>query len=414
MEPTSGHTYQKFRIINEALHEETNHGTEPDTGGLPCADTGNGPPHAEELDDGTESDAESIQDGPDKDGDEAIVDVEEFEGVDISTPELGNNAATDATSRDQNRIDATLPEGKLREAPTLDLAKETLKDLESKLNPPRKKGNGHVDPKINPFVRIRMEGMRTLLNFFTNPKSATYQKWCASSMQASISLGRGTYCARQLRKLTRQFIENRKILPINPYGDWNQTMLADEDLPSDINLHLQELGKDITAGKIVEFLAHPEVKLKHGITKKISLRTAERYLKLLGFRWITPKKGQYADGHEREDVVWYRDNRFLPKMKDLLRCEKIWSTENLPEEGPQLGRRVIKWHHDEVIFYAHDWGGRRWFHKDATPKPYKKGEGCSLMVADLVSVDFGWLQSPNGKESARVHQEKKIFLQKCQ
>src|SRR5882762_9154222 len=36
------------------------------------------------------------------------------------------------------------------------------------------------------------------------------------------------------------------------------------------------------------------------------------------------------------------------------------------------------------------------------PKPYTKGEGASEMVADLVSADFGWLQSPDGKEEARV------------
>jgi hypothetical protein len=47
-------------------------------------------------------------------------------------------------------------------------------------------------------------------------------------------------------------------------------MFVDEDLASDINLHLQELDKDITVAKIVKFLACPDVKLKHGITKKIS------------------------------------------------------------------------------------------------------------------------------------------------
>lgn len=97
-----------------------------------------------------------------------IIDIEEFDGAD--------NTATDVTLCDQSHIDMTLTEGKLREAPTLSLAKETLKDLESKLNPPQKKGNGHVNHKINRFIGIRMERMRTLLNFFTNPKSVTYQK----------------------------------------------------------------------------------------------------------------------------------------------------------------------------------------------------------------------------------------------
>jgi hypothetical protein len=35
-------------------------------------------------------------------------------------------------------------------------------------------------------------------------------------------------------------------------------------------------------------------------------------------------------------------------------------------------------------------------------KPYAKGEGHSLMVADFISADYGWLQSPNGKESTHI------------
>jgi hypothetical protein len=102
-----------------------------------------------------------------------------------------------------------------------------------------------------------------------------------------------------------------------PFGDWNQSMLLDEDLASDINLYLQELGKEISACKLVDFLARPDVRLKHGVTKKISERTARQYLNVLGYRWRSPKKGQYADGHEHDDVVWYQEHRFLPKMKAL-------------------------------------------------------------------------------------------------
>jgi hypothetical protein len=34
--------------------------------------------------------------------------------------------------------------------------------------------------------------------------------------------------------------------------------------------------------------------------------------------------------------------------------------------------------------------------------PRVKGEGASLMAADYVSADYGWMWSPDGKESARV------------
>jgi hypothetical protein len=51
----------------------------------------------------------------------------------------------------------------------------------------------------------------------------------------------------------------------------------------------------------------------HAVETKICLRTAQRYLNALGYRYRTLVKGQYADGHEHEDVVYYRDQVFLPQ-----------------------------------------------------------------------------------------------------
>jgi hypothetical protein len=91
----------------------------------------------------------------------------------------------------------------------------------------------------------------------------------------------------------------------------------DEDLLMDINLYLQELGKEISAQKVVEFLAHPDIKEKHGITKNISQSTARHYLKTLGYCFMVPRKGQYADGHEQEDAMWYCNHRFLPAWHEI-------------------------------------------------------------------------------------------------
>jgi hypothetical protein len=44
---------------------------------------------------------------------------------------------------------------------------------------------------------------------------------------------------------------------------------------------------------------------------------APRLLRKDGFRWKDLTKGLYKDGHEREDVVTYRENAFLPMMADL-------------------------------------------------------------------------------------------------
>ncbi|KAJ7435717.1 hypothetical protein B0H11DRAFT_1674264, partial [Mycena galericulata] len=302
-----------------------------------------------------------------------------------------------------------LPDGKLREAPSISIASAALKDLRELLRPHRPSGKGHVDPELDSFTRIRMESMQTLLNFYTSPLSKTYGFWAASSLQAAVSLGKGVYWSRQVRVLARGFIADRTVLPLNPYGYWTTSMLVDEELNSDITLYLQELGKDITAHKLTEFLARPDVMQKHGISKKISVRTAERCLQELGYRqrfcdsWMHPKKGQYADGHERPDVIAYRKDRFLPAWRKIRVRMDAWSKDNLPFFGPDVeGRRIVVWFHDESIFYAHDRRRKTWYHKDAPAKPYSKGEGASLMIADFVSSKYGWLRSPDGTRSARV------------
>jgi hypothetical protein len=48
----------------------------------------------------------------------------------------------------------------------------------------------------------------------------------------------------------------------------------------------------------------------------ISLRTANRWMNYLGFFSTVQCKGYYTDGHNRDDVVKYRDDVFLPRMKD--------------------------------------------------------------------------------------------------
>ena len=197
-------------------------------------------------------------------------------------PSNDNNShysATDASQNDSGTRglgkDSEKFLGKGREAPTILQATSALEDITNLLYPKRKKGAGYINPGFDTFKRSRMEGIKGFLALYMNTKSKTYNSWHASSYQIAITLSRGHYCAHQLQKLTWQFIGDRKILPINPYGSWNESMLVDEDLINDINLYLQELGSKITARKLVDFLAHEDVKSKHGITHTIRERIAQ-------------------------------------------------------------------------------------------------------------------------------------------
>ncbi|KAJ7135031.1 hypothetical protein C8R43DRAFT_894625 [Mycena crocata] len=217
--------------------------------------------------------------------------------------------------------DGPLPDGKLREAPTVVDALAALVDLRELMRPHRNTGRGYRDPGIDPFVRIRMEAMKIMLNFYTADLSKTKGFWAASSLQAAVSQGKGRYCARQLRAMVRQFILDRDILPLNLYGYWNTSMLVDEELQTDINLHLQELGTEITAAKLVEFLAQPEMVQKHGITRKISLATATRYLQTLGYRRVCSHSHTYSlttirDGLLYTEPTWGSDPKFREDRKD--------------------------------------------------------------------------------------------------
>jgi hypothetical protein len=62
----------------------------------------------------------------------------------------------------------------------------------------------------------------------------------------------------------------------------------------------------------------------------------------------------------------------------------------------------VYWYHDETTFAAHNWWPVYWQKTGTTSAPQPKGEGATLMVADFVSADYGWLCSPDETETAQV------------
>jgi hypothetical protein len=180
-------------------------------------------------------------------------------------------------------------------------------------------------------------------------------------------------------------------------------------LAADLKLHLQSLGKYVRAQDILDYINVVENRNRLGLKKTISLRTAQRWMGRLGYRWKKEPKGQYSDGHERDDVVYYRQNVFLPAWDRYKSRMRQWDQQNLNTRIEDLeamstasGRQVVLWFHDESTFYANDRRKQRWVHVSEGAVPQPKGEGASLMVADFISADHGWLRSPDGKESAQI------------
>ncbi|KAJ7655798.1 hypothetical protein DFH06DRAFT_933347, partial [Mycena polygramma] len=139
--------------------------------------------------------------------------------------------------------------------------------------------------------------------------------WIGASMQAAHAAQKGPWTARKLREWGRAYLNDRTSLPVkNPYGKWNheRSILEDADVSNEIALHLQSLGKYVRALDIVHYIDKPEVKKRLGLKKGIHLATAQRWMKRMGYRWTKNPSGQFVDGHERPDVVYYRQNEYIP------------------------------------------------------------------------------------------------------
>ena len=132
-------------------------------------------------------------------------------------------------------------------------------------------------------------------------------------------------------------------------------MLMDEGILNSVQIHLQALGTHIMAQKLADFLGQDDIMDKHGIDQKITIKTASWYLTALSYQFTEAKKGQYVDGHDWKDVIYYCDYVFLPKWAKLQCWVFHWNADGKLKAGPLFkGCRVIIWYHDETIFYAHD------------------------------------------------------------
>jgi hypothetical protein len=176
--------------------------------------------------------------------------------------------------------------------PGIEDARRAYEDLQGILKPKRKKGPGHVDPGFDPMTCERLEQVRQFLWNYVDPKTTAHggtagSSWVAASEQTAHALAKGNYLTRNLRKWGRAFILDCEDLPLNPYGKWNESILEDEGISQEIQLHLQGIGKYVKAMDIVHFLDTPEMKKRLNRKKTIHLATAQHWMHKMGYRWTT-------------------------------------------------------------------------------------------------------------------------------
>ena len=145
--------------------------------------------------------------------------------------------------------------------------------------------------------------------------------------------------------------------------------------------------------KYMEYELFPRIHLKVG--RGVSLATARRWLHHEGFQYISHKKGLYFDGHDREDVVAYRQNVFIPTFKSyeprLVRhVVGDVETELVMQLRNYVERRLVLVPHNEMISQAHDATAKSWVMGDEH-RLRKKGVGQGLHTSGCISSTSGWL-----------------------
>ena len=130
-----------------------------------------------------------------------------------------------------------------------------------------------------------------------------------------------------------------------------------------------------------------------GICKPtISLLTAHRSLAKLEWRYGKKSNGMYFDGHERDDIVAYRQ-AFIERWADYETRFQIWDDNGcpLPRHSNSESLPLVLITHDESVFFQNNERKTCWGHQNSAPAPKPKGEGQSLMVSDFLTAEWGRL-----------------------
>ena len=164
----------------------------------------------------------------------------------------------------------------------------------------------------------------------------------------------------------------------------------------------KEYGTDLMKNDIpkglkqyLELELFPRIHMK--VVRGISLRTARRWLHREGFRFTEHRKALYFDGHERPDVVEYRQGVFIPQMK-LHRqriVEYVVGDVGKEKEKPienYVERRLILVSHDESTTQANDGKKKSWVHENEHALK-KKGVGRGIHQSDVICSTMGWLKA---------------------
>ena len=151
--------------------------------------------------------------------------------------------------------------------------------------------------------------------------------------------------------------------------------------------------------------------------RRISMKTATRWMYFLGFQPKKQRKGYYTDNHNRDDVVEYRDKVFLPTMQDyerrMVHYDGIDMTTEIIPNLQSEERPIVIITHDETTCYCCEGKAVMWM-ENGKNKLLPKTKGTSIMIRGFACQCHGFFQkSMEGvtQQSGRCGQGRLVY--KC-
>ena len=253
--------------------------------------------------------------------------------------------------------------------------------------------------------------LATLL--FTSFKNQQKMSTMDAAQEAASITG---FNEKTVRAYAKEFVENKFSFKETRQGKYERMcILNDEGLRERASEFVRENAfkkgePNMTSVMFLEFVNErllPSHHLSLNFPRSISLRTAIRWLHDLGFKPMSHKKIIYIDGHEREDVVKYRDE-YLSEVHTMQQTHQhlpLCGDEPTPASpqttslSPSLSdtapherddNKLVMIYHDESIFNTNE--GQTWmWGTDDNPAILPKTKGSGIMVSDFVEEHGGYL-----------------------
>eukprot|EP00603_Paraphysomonas_imperforata_P010625 CAMPEP_0114466844 /NCGR_PEP_ID=MMETSP0104-20121206/9295_1 /TAXON_ID=37642 ORGANISM="Paraphysomonas imperforata, Strain PA2" /NCGR_SAMPLE_ID=MMETSP0104 /ASSEMBLY_ACC=CAM_ASM_000202 /LENGTH=484 /DNA_ID=CAMNT_0001640249 /DNA_START=299 /DNA_END=1753 /DNA_ORIENTATION=- len=278
----------------------------------------------------------------------------------------------------------------------------TVIDLECKggRTKKKKKKKIDIDSTLTDFDNRRRLAVCRYLDLIVNGDSAgqRYNKMGASTFVAHLLYGKresSSYKSRCIRQWADEFCEHGELRTYQQ-GLYKKckSIITDEDFQWRCKQYLRLLRDEgRTPANFMAWLNKEVLPHTRCGPPSISLSTAVRWMRYLGFGIVSASKGWFTDGHEREDVVKYRDTKFLPLMEQYGKRMVTYDGEELTPVQPTLQpgeKKVVFITHDESTFYCNE-GKKMFWMENGRKKLLPKSSGTSIMISGFVCDCHGFM-----------------------